>query len=457
MKTKILFILFGILFLITSYAQDASENRHNNLLNRTQWFRDARFGMFIHWGIYAIPAKGEWYKTSAKLTTEEYNKYFEQFNPVDYDPAEWARIAKKAGMKYAVLTVKHHDGFCLFDSKFTDYKSTNTPANRDLVKEFTEAFRAEGIKIGFYYSLVDWHHPEYPPVGNHPQRGKDIDYNKYNWEEYVTYMHNQIEELVTNYGKIDIMWFDFSFDIYKGEKWKATELVNMVRKHQPEIIIDNRLGGDMNKREPEIYAGDFEGPEQIIPGEPLKDELGRMIPWESCITLNNDWGYTPGDYNKDSEDIVRALINCVSKNGNLLLNVGPDARGRIPDKSIQILEEVGEWLTLNGESIYGCRESYLPKPEWGRLTQKGDTLYAHILEKSIGQYVLKGMKGKIEQATLLSDYSEVVFGDFWHGKKFYIDQSDLFFWMAKVPQPQYTAILPDQKSTVVMFILNEED
>ncbi|HZK95527.1 MAG TPA: alpha-L-fucosidase [Prolixibacteraceae bacterium] len=449
MKIKLIAIVLIVLTVHNLKAQNTYEARQH----RTVWFREARFGMFIHWGIYAIPARGEWVRNQEKLTVEDYQKYFDTFDPVDYNPREWAKIAKQAGMKYVVLTAKHHDGFCLFDSKYTDYKATNTPAKRDLIREYVDAFRAEGLKVGFYYSLIDWHHPDYPNVGNHPMAGNpEWDKKKYNWDNYIKYMHNQVEELVTNYGKIDILWFDYSFDDYKGEKWKATELVKMVRKHQPDIIIDNRLGGNMEIENSEVYAGDFEGPEQIIPSETVLDDSGRPIPWESCITLNSSWGYKKDNNYKSATDIIRTLVNCVSKNGNLLLNIGPDAKGNIPVKSIEILHEVGEWMKYNSESIYGCGPSQFSKPEWGWFTQKGNNVYAHILEPNIGQFYLKHMMGKVKSATLLFDGSEMILSKFWNGdNKPFVAKDDLFMNFGMPIQLTYP--LPDPRNTVVKIEL----
>ncbi len=410
---KIILLLLIVLFSQTLWA-DVYEERQE----RTEWFRDARFGMFIHWGIYAIPARGEWVRNKEKISVKDYQPYFDSFNPIDYNPREWARAAKDAGMKYAVMTAKHHDGFCLFDSKYTDYKATNTPAGRDLMKEYVEAFRAEGLKVGFYYSLLDWHHPDYPHYGDgiHPmsdnEEWKDVEHD---FKKYVEYMHNQVREL------------------------------------QPGVIIDNRLGGKMEVENPEPYAGDFAGPEQVIPHRPIVDELGRPIPWEACITLNNNWGYATNDDYKSPTDVVRTLVNVVSKGGNLLLNVGPDARGNIPQQSLDILEEVGDWMDLHSESIYGCGPAPFPKPEWGRFTMKGDTLFAHILDTNIGQYYMQGMKGKITQARLLYDGREIFIGPYWHGERSYIDADDTFFNLGN--PPQWTFIVPDRMNTVAMFKL----
>ena len=370
---------------------------------RIKWFQHDRFGMFIHWGLYSIPARGEWVRSVEKTTNEEYQKYFDAFDPTGYDPREWARLAKHAGMKYAVMTAKHHDGFCLFDSKLTDYKATNTKARRDLVGQYIDAFRECGIKVGLYYSLIDWHHPDFPHFGdrNHPVRdnenfrdhAKDEDFGR-----YLDYMHGQVRELCTNYGKIDILWFDFSYDQMSGEKWRAIELVRMVRSLQPDVIIDNRLEasgegfGSLLSGDPVEYSGDFVSPEQIIPPEGIVDRNGEPVAWEACVTLNNNWGYAAHDHAwKSSATVVRKLVECVSKGGNLLLNVGPDAKGRIPKESAAILSEVGDWMQLNSASIYGCGASGVPRAPWGAVTESDDAVFLHVFEDTVGPVPLKGL------------------------------------------------------------------
>jgi alpha-L-fucosidase len=312
-------------------------------------------------------------------------------------------------MKYAVLTAKHHDGFCMFDSKLTDYKLSTQFNGRDLVREFLDAFRAEGIKVGLYYSIIDWHHPDYPNVGNHPQR-EDSAYAKrtFNWDNYLKYMHGQVEELVKNYGKLDIMWFDYSFDEFSGEKWKAKELVNMIHKYQPGIILDNRLQtheGTSSKQRIIGELGDFETPEQGIPDVPLVDKFGNSIPWETCLTLNGSWGYNHYDKNWKSPELI---INC--------LNVGPDALGNIPDESLSILSEVGKWMDKNGESIYGCGASDLPKQDWGRYTQKGNFIYAHWLNTFLGDINAKGVDGDaVKNVFMLNSGAELRSYKTWWG------------------------------------------
>ena len=398
---------------------------NQEIRERTKWFMEARFGMFIHWGLYSIPAKGEWMMSEAEMSVSEYKQYFDLFDPVDYNPREWVRLAKEAGMQYAVLTAKHHDGFCLFDSALTEYKATNTKAGRDLVREFVDACREEGIRVGLYFSIIDWSHPDFPKYGDrqHPMRNNEAYKDeKIDFDRYLEYMHGQVKELVTNYGKIDILWFDFSYDDMCGEKWKATELIKMVRKYQPDVIIDNRLEGSgedhgsIATAEPLIYSGDFASPEQIIPPEGVRDELGEMIPWELCATMNNHWGYCNFDHQyKSPEMLIRKLVECTSKGGNMILNVGPDAKGNIPEESVKILREIGQWMKKNQESVYGCGICKLPKPEWGRYTQKGNVIYAHVYETPLGALPLSGIAPeKLDKVYYVADGSEMNRGEAWN-------------------------------------------
>jgi len=458
-KISITACLFFINLLIFGQQISLAQSKgYQDRIERTEWFREARFGMFIHWGIYAIPARGEWVRSAEQMSIEDYQTYFDEFDPYLYDPKEWAKTAKAAGMKYAVLTAKHHDGFCLWDTQTTDYNATNTPANRDLLKEFVEAFRAEGLKVGFYYSLVDWYHPDYPAYGDrqHPMReNPEYKGKKHNFDNYLDYMHQQVEELVTNYGKLDIMWFDFSYWQYKGEKWRATELVNMVREKQPGIIIDNRLGGDMEKAEPDVFAGDFDGPEQGIPREPIKNEEGYPLPWEACMTLNDNWGYSLNKNYKTPQDVVRYLVNATSKGGNLLVNVGPNAYGEIPEESVAILKEVGKWMRKNGKAIYGAGIADYEKPEWGRFTQKGNKLYAFLTEPNFGHISMKGFKGKIEKARLLTDGAEVLVTPFWNSETSEFDEPDDIFLNFMKPVAR-TYKLPDPICTAIEITLKKD-
>lgn len=404
-------------------AQNKPDFSYTTIQKRTQWWQHDRFGMFIHFGLYAIPARGEWVKSVERIPNQTYNAYFDEFNPVNYNPREWARLAKAAGMKYAVLTAKHHEGFALWDTKVSDYKVTKTPYGKDLVREFLDAFRAEGLKVGLYFSVIDWNHPDYPKYADahHPMRGNEAFKNeKINWENYLKFMHAQVKELVTEYGKLDIMWFDFSYGEMTRNKWKADELMSMVHSYQPDIIVDNRLSGSgegaIHGKTDGTSLGDFETPEQGVPVAGLTDPQNRAVPWETCLTLNNSWGYNRYDQNwKQADQVIRTLVECVSKNGNLLLNVGPDARGLIPDPSIAILQQVGKWMQRNSESIYGCGASTLPKPDWGFYTQKGNKLYAHVITPPVGHLNLKGMAPKVKKVHLLRDYSEIQIETNWWG------------------------------------------
>ncbi len=407
---------------------------------RMAWYTEARFGMFIHWGLYAIPARGEWIRSTERISKEDYMKYFEEFDPVDFDPKKWARAAKEAGMKYVVLTAKHHDGFCLFDSKYTDFKSTNTKCGRDFVREYVEAVRAEGLKVGLYFTLLDWYHEDYPHYGDlhHPMR-EDPAYENSgrNFDRYVEYLHNQVREICTNYGKIDILWFDFSYgegeNALRGEAWQATKLVDMVRTLQPGVIIDNRLEvsgegfGSMWEGNPTPYHGDFVSPEQIIPPNGLQDKNGNDLVWEACVTMNNNWGYCQNDkFFKPSSMLIKKLVECVSKGGNLLLNVGPDARGNIPPQSLAILSDIGAWMKLNSRSIYGCGKAGLAKPDMGRITRKGNKLYYHLFENTVGcmpliglrreevkeiRWLATGAEAPIAQGWIYDNYPDIVFAD----------------------------------------------
>jgi alpha-L-fucosidase len=383
-------------------------------IERMQWWTDARFGMFIHWGLYAQAARHEWVKKNERIPDADYQKYFEIFNPDLFDPADWARKAKAAGMKYAVITSKHHEGFNMFDSKFTDYKVTNTPYGKDIIKQWVDAFRAEGLKIGFYYSLIDWHHPEYTIDRVHPQSaGTKEEYDALNknrdMSKYREYLKNQVREILTNYGKIDILWLDFSFpgEYGKGrDDWGSVELIKMVRQLQPGILIDDRA--DLQD-----YAGgwDFMTPEQYkVDRWPEVD--GKKIPWETCQTFSGSWGYYRDEYTwKDNKQLLVLLIESVSKGGNLLLNVGPTARGVFDERADKALKEMGDWMKFNSHSIYECTQApdefRVPANTLLTYNSKNNRLYIHLLDYPLQNLRLPGYKGKIKYAQFLHDASEI--------------------------------------------------
>ncbi len=380
--------------------------------SRADWFIQDRFGLFIHWGLYSLPARHEWVKNREKLTDEHYQRYFRHFDPDLYDPQTWARIAKQAGMRYAVLTTKHHEGFCLWNSQLTDYKAPNTPAGRDLLREWVNAFRAEGLKIGFYHSLIDWHHPEFPIDGLHPQRD-DLEFREQakqrDVRKYVDYLHGQVRELLTNYGKVDVLWFDFSYthDDWGWSKgkgkddWQSEALLRLVHELQPDILVNNRL--DLEGK------ADFQTPEQFQPRGWIR-EKGQRVTWEACQTLNGSWGYDRDNLDWKSPDLlVRMLIDSVSKGGNLLLNVGPTARGEFDPRAIATLKSIGEWTRLHGRSIYGATASNYPAPVDCRLTQRGNRLYLHVFAWPMQTIYLDGLAGHVDYVQLLHDGSEIRF------------------------------------------------
>ena len=403
----------------------------------TEWFRRDRFGMFIHFGLYSVPARHEWIKTMEKQTDKEYDRYVNYFNPDMFDAKEWARKAKQAGMKYAVLTTKHHEGFCMFNTKYTDYSIMNTKFGRDVVKEYVDAFRAEGLKIGLYYSIIDWHHPHFPIDGIHPRRedGELLDRGR-DMKIYNEYVRNQVTELLTNYGKIDIMWFDYaipnpdpvkhlSFDKShpapdpdpkpwyqhsgrKGkEEYESERLVKMIRKLMPEIILNDRLD----------YPQDIFTPEQVKPTGWRKDkETGEYLTWEACHTFSGSWGYNRDETTwKSPETLINTLVRTVAFGGNLIMNVGPTARGYFDKRADDSLNVFAEWMKYNSRSIYGCTmaEEKFIAPQGTVLTQSqdGKRLYVHLIEYPFGSVEMSTLSGSVEYAQFLHDGSELLFTD----------------------------------------------
>lgn len=418
MKMKLFTYSVVLLLLIISQPVKSQLPKETEAqkMQRLKWWTDARFGMFIHWGLYALPARHEWVKNYERLTNEQYQKYFELYNPDLYNPKEWARMAKEAGMKYVVLTAKHHEGFCNWDSKYTDYKSTNTPFGRDVLKEYVEAFRAEGLKVGFYYSLIDWHHPDFTIDRVHPQRqDDDTKYEALNkgkdMAKYREYMKNQVTELLTNYGEISIIWFDFSYPGKNGkghDDWDSENLLKLTRKLQPGIIVDDRL--DLK----DIEGGwDFTTPEQVKVGK-WPEVNGKRVAWETCQTFSGSWGYFRDETSwKSNAQLLELLIESVSKGGNLLLNVGPTARGTFDSRAQDRLASMGVWMKLNSRSVYGCTEApadFTP-PANSLLTYNPSSkrLYIHLLAYPMGTVTLKNSMDRIKYAQFLHDASEVRF------------------------------------------------
>jgi len=411
---KKFFCIFTVLlFVATTHSQQSSFHETKSAYDaRMQWWKEARFGLFIHWGLYSIPAGewngkteyGEWIRTSAQIPLEKYNEFIKQFNPVKFDATEWVRIAKDAGMKYITITTKHHDGFCLFDSKYTDFDIMSTPFKRDIMKELSDACRKQDLKMCWYHSIMDWHYPDYLPrrewETNRSTEGA-------NYDRYVQHLKNQLRELLTNYDNIGVLWFDGEWE-GTWNRERGRDLYNYVRGLQPDIIINNRVGagrsGMEGFSEGEESAGDFGTPEQQIPATGVPG-----VNWETCMTMNDHWGYNSHDVNwKSTKDLLQMLADIVSKGGNFLLNVGPTSEGLFPQASIDRLREIGRWMKTNGEAIYMTDASPFKHLEWGRCTQKridGDTrLYFHVFDYPVdGKLIVPGIFNKPKQVYLLSD------------------------------------------------------
>lgn len=379
------------------------------------WYVHDRFGMFIHWGLYSMPARHEWVRHHEEIKDEDYQIYFELFEPDMFRPEEWARAAREAGMKYFVITAKHHEGFCLWDSKYTDYKATNTPAGRDLLREVVDAFRAEGLKVGFYYSLLDWHHPDFTvdtcfgPYRNLSAEEREKRNAGRDMKRYAKYMRDQVTELLTDYGRVDLIWFDFSYRDFgpdgKGrDAWESEKMVELVRSLQPHILLDNRL--DLPG------SGSFVTPEQYTPDAPPLDDFGNPAVWEGCQTFSGSWGYHRDEMTwKSVEQCVEMLINHVSLGGNLLMNVGPNSRGCIDDRAMERLRGYAKWMKYHSRSIYGCTAApegfAAPKDCRYTYNTKRNTLYLHLFAWPFKHIHLPGLAGKVRYAQLLHDGSEI--------------------------------------------------
>ena len=431
-------LLFGSLLIIgsvvappcpaeTPTVETPTANDANSSDSRMEWWRDARYGMFVHWGLYSglagewngksLGSSGnmEWAQHRAKVDTDTYaEQALPLFKPKANFATEWAQLAKQAGCKYLVFTTKHHEGFALHDSAVSEFDAGSV-LHRDLVREIVDACRAEGLKIGFYHSLIDWHHDQFAYADSdipHPLHGKPYPNGTRDHQQYIQYLHQQTEELVTNYGPIDILWWDYSVPNFQGEQaWDAFRLIDMVRQHQPNLVMNNRLfrrpeAGHSGTKQMSGEAhldtkyGDFLTPEQHVPDTGMPG-----VDWEACMTMNSTWGYSKHDHNwKSTEQLLHTLIDATSKGGNLLLNIGPMADGTVPQQSVEPLQQVGQWLATHGEAIYGTSASPIAAPAWGRITAKPEkgVLYLHVFEwPTSGKLELSGLTSVPAKATLL--------------------------------------------------------
>jgi alpha-L-fucosidase len=348
---------------------------------RMKWWHEARFGMFIHWGLYSVLGRHEWAMENEGIPVAEYEQLARRFTPKPNAARDWARLAKAAGQKYMVMTTKHHEGFCLFDSKLTDYCAPKQGPGRDLVREYVDAARAEGMRVGFYYSLMDWHHPD----------GASGATDEGARRRFVDYIHGQIRELLTNYGKIDILWYDVAWPL-DAAGWESEKMNAMVFQLQPQIIVNNR-----NK-----LPGDFATPEQKI--EATKGA------WESCMTMNGSWGYQKADDDwKSPRTIVRNLITCAHDTGNYLLNIGPKPDGSVPEESVKILTQVGNWMEANGKSVRDTDVCQPRRSAFASFSRKGNTLYMHVHYWPGSTVPLAGLMNRVQSARLVATGKPVKF------------------------------------------------
>jgi alpha-L-fucosidase len=348
---------------------------------RMKWWHEARFGMFIHWGLYSTQGRHEWVMENEGIPVAEYEQFAKTFKPEPNAARAWAKLAKQAGQKYMVMTTKHHEGFCLFNSRLTDYCAPKQGPGRDLVAEYVEAARAEGRRVGFYYSLMDWHHPDGARCATDEQARR----------RFVDYIHGQIHELLTNYGKIDVLWYDVSWPL-DAKGWESEKMNQMVFQLQPDIIVNNRNALD----------GDFATPEQTI--------QASKRAWESCMTMNDSWGYQKADDNwKTPRTVIRNLITCSRDTGNYLLNIGPKPDGGIPPESVRILTAVGKWMDRNGRSIYQTDPCQPRRSNFASFTRQGNTLYMHVYFWPGETVALGGLMNKVQSARLLGSARAVKF------------------------------------------------
>ncbi len=405
-------LLISISFAtLTSAGQNTYTPTPENLKAR-EWFQDAKFGMFIHWGVYSILGDGEWVMNNQRIDKQTYQKLPAFFNPIDYNPAEWVALAKAAGMKYITLTSKHHDGFAMWDSKLTDWDIVDrTPYGKDIIKMLAEECKKQGIKLFFYHSQLDWYQEDYYPRGNtgstagRPEKG--------DWYKYLDYMDGQLTELLTNYGEIGGIWFDGHWD-KKDADWRLDKTYGLIHKLQPSCLVGS------NHHLATFPGEDFQMFEKDLPGQKTtgfnpEQKIGEL-PYETCETMNNSWGFNLQDKNyKSTRNLIQYMVKAAGFNSNFLLNVGPMPNGKIQPEFINTLKELGEWMNKNGETIYGTRGGPVTPRAWGVTTQKGNKVYVHVLNPEDNNLLIPDFGKKVKNVTFFGSgtklkYKQDAFG-----------------------------------------------
>ncbi|KHQ51722.1 alpha-L-fucosidase [Mameliella alba] len=420
---------------------------------RTEWFTHSRLGLFIHWGIFSGSGyEGSWGIYRDEQTLDDYSRYFERFDPDLFDPKDWAKRARKAGMKYVVIMTKHHDGFCLWDSKYTEYKAPMTPGGKDVLTPIVDAFREEGLRIGFYYSLLDWNHPHFPIDPIHPLRNlPDVLQKNRNRDIkiYQQYMKDQITELLTQFGAIDYLWFDFSYSEW-GElrepgkshnDWDSAGLLDLINTLQPDCLVNDRLGLPLRGG----YFPDVMTPEQYVPLSTWEAN-GAEVVWESCLTLGGMWAYSNRDWEQKSPgQLIRSLVDIVSQSGNMLLNVGPTARGEFSKTQKKQLKALQYWMRRHQRAIVGCGASDFSAPKDCRYTQSGNKLYLHVFSWPIGRIHLQGLGDRVVSAKFVHDDSDV--------KVVRYKSEDEDYWVPKVPPGTVSLEVPIKRPTKFVTVI----
>lgn len=401
-------LLLSLILTIQSIAQPYTPTPEN--LKAREWFSNARFGLFIHWGPFSIPGAGEWVMNNRNITVKNYTRLMNFFNPIEFNAAQWVSMAKNAGMKYITLITRHHDGFSMWDTKFSGFNIMNSPYHKDIVKMLADECHKQGIGLFFYYSLLDWRRDDYAYWTGNTGHGTGRTVHG-NWEDYIRFMKNQLTELLTNYGEVAGIWFDGYWDQLSNDDhdnpkprvdWHFREIYDLIHKLQPQCLVGN------NHHITPLPGEDFQMFEKDLPGNNTTGFGGASVsalPLETCETMNNSWGFNITDLSyKSVKNLIHYMVNAAGHNANFLLNVGPMPDGEIQTEFKDTLKAMGNWMNKYGESIYGTKGNIIPPQDWGVITTKDKTIFAHILKKPADSFIfIPGLTQKINNVSSFTD------------------------------------------------------